>query len=447
MPSRPHVVVIGAGASGLTAAAHLSRAGIKVTILEARDRIGGRMFTKKDPSSNAVVELGAEFIHGLPPEIWKLLRKHKVTAPEVDGDNFCIQKEKLSTCDFFSQVDEILGHLPHSARDQSFQKFLERYRKNKSLPEEIIARTLRYIQGFHAADPSLISVHSLVKGILADEKIQSDRSFRIPQGYRKLVDIFQRQLKNVPIVMNTRVQNIRWKRGHAEILVESEFGAKTYQASHVLITLPLGVLQASPRSYGAVRFTPALPAEKRKALSKLAMGKVIRVTLCFRERFWEDLHLPTNQPKSLSKLSFLFSDSELFPTWWTQMPKRTPVIVGWAPFHAADQLSGRGEDYITEKALQTLSTLLHVDFRKLQSQLKASYSHDWEADPFSRGAYSYVKVGGDNAQANLGKPIANTLFFAGEATDITGHHGTVHGAINSGQRAAREILRTLTSLG
>ena len=125
------------------------------------------------------------------------------------------------------------------------------------------------------------------------------------------------------------------------------------------------------------------------------------------------------------------------------MPSKTPVIVGWAPFHAADQLTGHSLDAITHKATRALSTLLHIDHRELQNLLSASYSHDWEADPFSRGAYSYVKVGGDHAQQNLGKPIHNTLFFAGEATDITGYNGTVHGAMASGQRAAKEILRAI----
>jgi len=171
------------------------------------------------------------------------------------------------------------------------------------------------------------------------------------------------------------------------------------------------------------------------------MGKVIRVTLCFRERFWENLRL---NKKSLSKLSFLFSDDKLFPTWWTQMPGKTPVIVGWAPFHAADQLSGDSLDAITNKATRTLSTLLHIGHRDLQNLLSASYFYDWEDDPFSRGAYSYVKVGGGHAQQDLAKPIANRLFFAGEASDITGYNGTVHGAMASGQRAAEEIIRAIS---
>src|ERR1051326_624780 len=99
MPPPPNVLIIGAGASGLTAAAELKRAEVNVRIIEARDRIGGRVFTKQDPGTKAVVELGAEFIHGRPPQIWNLLHKNKIRAHAVEGDNFCTQDGKLSSCD------------------------------------------------------------------------------------------------------------------------------------------------------------------------------------------------------------------------------------------------------------------------------------------------------------------------------------------------------------
>ena len=429
------VIIIGAGASGLTAAAELKRAGVNVRIIEARDRVGGRMFTKQDPHTKAVVELGAEFIHGRPPQIWNLLHKNKIRAHAVDGDNFCTQDRTLTNCDFFSQIDKVLDKLTDRGSDRPFIQFLRSYEKKHPIPPLIRARTLRYIEGFHAANPRLISVHSLVRGVKADEKIDGEQAYRIAKGYREFLEVLKSRIEGVPIDLNTQVQQIRWSRGGVKIIARSKSKKKIYEVSHALITVPLAVLQSK-----SIKFTPALPAQKRQALSKLAMGKVIRVTLCFRERFWENLRV---NKKSLSKLSFLFSDDKLFPTWWTQMPSETPVIVGWVPFHAADQLTGHSLDSITNKATRALSNLLHMDHRELQNMLSASYSHDWEADPFSRGAYSYVKVGGDHAQQNLATPIADILFFAGEATDITGYNGTVHGAMASGQRAAREILRAI----
>jgi monoamine oxidase len=145
--------------------------------------------------------------------------------------------------------------------------------------------------------------------------------------------------------------------------------------------------------------------------------------------------------KTVSDRGFLFSQDEWFPTWWTTMPERLPIITGWAPAHSAERLSGRDRSFVIERSLGTLGDLLEVSLQKLEGLLEAVYFHDWQRDPFSRGAYSYGKVGADGAQQMLAAPVDDTLFFAGEATDISGNNGTVHGAIASGYRAAREILQ------
>jgi len=123
------------------------------------------------------------------------------------------------------------------------------------------------------------------------------------------------------------------------------------------------------------------------------------------------------------------------------MPKKAPIITGWAPFRSAERLSGQSGPFVVERSLQTLSNLLGPSTQELQSLLKAAYFHDWQSDPFSMGAYSYGKVGADGAQHAISVPVENTLFFAGEATVPSGHNGTVHGAIASGNRAAAEILQ------
>ncbi|HEX4487250.1 MAG TPA: FAD-dependent oxidoreductase, partial [Terriglobales bacterium] len=179
---------------------------------------------------------------------------------------------------------------------------------------------------------------------------------------------------------------------------------------------------------------PALPKKKLTAMSKLAMGHVIRVTFSFSERFWDGMSFAG---KTLSNMSFLLSRDEWFPTWWTRAPEKSPVITAWAPFPSADRLSGKSESFVVDKSLETLSRLLGVS--KLGAHLNAAYVHDWQSDPWSRGAYSYVKVGGDRAEQDLGAPLNGALFFAGEATDIVGNNGTVNGAIASGKRVAKEI--------
>ena len=189
-----------------------------------------------------------------------------------------------------------------------------------------------------------------------------------------------------------------------------------------------------------MRFTPELPREKISALDHLVMGKVIRATLCFCERFWERLQ-PPDQHKPLANLSFLFSQDNYFPTWWTQMPEHLPIITGWSPAYCAERMPGMTDCRIIDQSLESLSSLLGLEKSRLNSQLNAAYLHDWDSDPFSRGAYSYVKAGGEGCQATLASPVANTLYFAGEHTDVNGHNGTVHGAIASGKLTAQEILK------
>lgn len=444
MAKSPDVIVVGAGAAGLAAAADLGRAGLLVTILEARDRIGGRMFTQRDPVCQAPIELGAEFIHGLPPEIWKPLQARKVRVAEVTGEPWCFRQGRLSTCDFFSQVDDILEQMDANSPDESFLSFLKRCCNAKSNPEkrEARERALAYVTGFNAADPDRVGVHWLVEGMRAEKHIEGDRAFRSINGYADLLNIFREELVQAGVVTQTEtvVDTVQWTQARAQIAARRASESCKFETGRLLITIPLGVLQATAGNCGAMKFTPELPRTKLEALKKLEMGKVIRVTLRFRNRFWDSICAPGNRNKTLSDMSFLFSQDDWFPTWWTTMPAELPIITGWAPFRCAERLSGKSHSFVVDRCLQTLSSLLEVGLDEITQLLVATYFHDWQNDPFSRGAYSYGTVGADGAQKALANPVENTLFFAGEATDTTGHNGTVHGAIASGHRAAKEIL-------
>jgi monoamine oxidase len=450
MAESSDVTIVGAGAAGLTAAIQLGNAGLIVTVLEARDRIGGRMFTVRDSKRDAPVELGAEFIHGRPPEIWNLLRNRKIKTHEMEGDNWCLRGSQLATCDFFSEVDDILGKMSDRKPDQSFLEFLneccrafkEKGRANERL-EEAKQWTIGYVSGFNAADPAIVGVHWLVKEMRADEKIKGNRAFRTQNGYADLIEIFQQQIDEagVSVRKNTIVDNIRWRDGGVEIDTHRQHESDTFTAKRVLVTVPLGVLQAREDDIGAIRFTPALPARKREAIQTLVMGKVVRATLRFRKRFWKSL--PNNRAartKTMDKMSFLFSRDDRFPTWWTMAPEKLPFLTGWAPFRCAEKLSGKSQAFVVEQSLRTLHRLFGIPVRELEELFEHAYCHDWQNDPFSRGAYSYGKVGCSGAEKALASPVKNTLFFAGEATSLDGHNGTVHGAIASGNRAAVEII-------
>ncbi len=442
MAKQSEVIIVGAGVSGLAAACALGRAGVSARILEARDRIGGRMLTLRDEITGAPIELGAEFIHGRPPEIFGLLKQEHVRTTEVDGDSWCANESGLAKCDFESDVDSILEKMDDSSPDESFLQYLDR--RWKHAKPQAKQRAISYVSGFNAADPTLVGVHWLVQEQETEEKIDGQRAFRALHGYADLLGIFQDQLKEskIDLLLNSMVENIQWSRNSVRIEARDSHGKPlTIDASHAIVTLPLSLLKTSVVGKGPVRFTPAMPAQFSNALDKMEMGRVIRIVLRFRERFWDSIR--GIDGSSLSDMSFLFSHDEWFPTWWTNMPSKDPIIIGWAPFRSAERLSGQSESFVVEHALRSLGKSLNVSYSKLETLLGKAYLHDWQADPLSRGAYSYGKVGALNALEVLSKPVDGTLFFAGEATNTEGHNGTVHGAIRSGYRAAQQIVDQL----
>ncbi|MGI9101884.1 MAG: flavin monoamine oxidase family protein [Terriglobales bacterium] len=431
MPFRSDIVIIGAGVAGLAAAKVLTRAGVSVHLVEARERIGGRIFTLHEPGFGWPIELGAEFVHGRPPEIWEMLRGAGADAIEGKGVDWCSRQGRISTCDFFEKVDKFLERMEVTPADQTFRQFEDQH---PDVPPEVKRDAEMYVEGFNAARAAEISVNSLVRAGKAEEEIGGERVFRIRGGY----DFVPRTLlaqcdpHYLRISLNTVVTSV--ERGRGPVLVRARFGSHevTFSAPRALITLPLGVLQA-----GSVRFVPALE-QKGEALSQLVMGSVVRVTLRFREKFWDELE--GSRGHTLENMRFLFSDNPYFPTWWTVAPLDAPVITAWAPAEKGQQLSGRGEDYIRERAIESLGSVLRVGNDLVSAMLERAYTHDWQTDPFSCGAYSYVRSGGDGAQQQLAQPVDDTLFFAGEATESEGHFATVHGAIATGYRAGRELL-------
>jgi monoamine oxidase len=255
--------------------------------------------------------------------------------------------------------------------------------------------------------------------------------------------------------LKTFVKEIHWAGDRMKVSGEQDGNPIEFAAPQVIVTLPISLLKSET---AAIRFTPELPANKRSAIENVPMGNVVKINLSFRERFWETVKLWDEDARVVSfhDAGFFHCPGAALPTWWTQLPIRAPMLVGWTGGPNADrileaaggakqeaggrkQTAGETNSLMIDRAVDSLATIFNLSRKEIEGQLEAVHCHDWRDDPFTRGAYAYLGVDGLEAQRILAQPVDNKLFFAGEATSA-GHIGTVHGAIQSGQRAAHEIL-------
>jgi monoamine oxidase len=436
------VAIVGAGAAGLAALRVLEQAGVNAQLLEARDRIGGRIFTIRDPGAPHPIELGAEFIHGSAEEVVQIVDEAKLVAYEISGQRWRTRGGRLSHLDdYWNRLHQVMRHLPSRGADRSFADFLDQNPGGRSVSD---ARSLAraFVEGFHAANLQLISAKALSNGgSPSEEDPEEQRMMRISDGYNAVPLWLARGVEHRVFTGNV-VEGIAWEPGSVELTVRraGASGATNVRARAIIVTVPLGVLLASPDEEGAIRFTPRLPVLD-EARSHLAMGFVTRVVVLFDERWWTSKLTSAPKGASLDSLSFLHGESPHFPIWWTLQPAHLPMLVGWQGGPEALALAGRSHDDIEALAITSLSKNLGVSRQRVASHVKATWMHDWQEDPYSRGAYSYPRVGGADAAQRLARSIRNTVWLAGEAADGEGRNGTVHGAIGSGKRAAKSVLR------
>ncbi len=439
------VIVVGAGAAGLSAARELCAAGLRVVVLEARGRVGGRVHTVSDASSPVAVELGAEFIHGKARELWEVVERAGLAACDVSERHWYERGGVLvKSGEFWQKLEKVFGRMKQETRDRPFAEFLKECCDDETARE---AATL-YVEGFHAARAERAGTRGLALAEEASDSVEGDSSFRVLGGYSRVVEWLNVEVGagGGRVQLGAAAREVRWSRGRVEVSARHAPGGEEtiYKGERAVITLPLGVLRATPGKEGAVRFSPEL-REKLDAARRLEVGHAVRLTLRFRTRFWESLRLRTRGggDESLSELGFLHTFDATVPTWWTQLPLRAPLLVGWAGGPRAEAFAGKDAEFLTAHAVESLSGALGVSRARVEAELEAVYTHDWQADPFARGAYAYLPVGGLEAQDELARPVAGTLFFAGEATNSDGHIGTVHGAIATGRRAAAQVVESM----
>ena len=402
--------MIGAGAAGLAAARELTAAGRSVLVLEARERVGGRCWTRRMPGLEIPVELGAEFIHGEAHVTHSLLRDAGLAAVDSVREQRSLDKGSLERVNAFDEAQKAMADATRLERDISFEAFLARQR----LPAKTKSFARMMVQGFDAADPRRVSAMSIAEEWGGGELGVSQP--RPQGGYGALLD----WLANASVARGARlrlgavVTKLQWRAGGVSVsgkFLGERFSAR---AKRAIVTLPLGVLQRGP-----MRFP-----QKRHALAKLADGPVIRVAMRFDRPFWEE---------RAPGVAFFHTSQAPFPTFWTPLPMRAPLLTAWAGGPKAARLTGSSSRKLIDAALASVESVFG------KQELAAAYVHDWMQDPYSRGGYSYVLVGGMGAREQLATPLDDTVFFAGEATDSE-EPGTVAGALRSGQRAAREAL-------
>jgi monoamine oxidase len=431
------VIVLGAGMAGLAAARALAERNLRVLVVEVQDRVGGRILSQQ-VESGGVVELGAEFVHGRIPELWALIDEVGVQTVERDGamlrEGFGGGLENASDEDepMFAPLEQLEDF---AGEDVAFWDWL----KASDVPDSERQALLGYVEGFNAADARRISVKSLGVQQKAEDAAGGSSSYHVRGGYAQLTDYLAKRVVELggEIRLGCEVLGVRWSED--EVCVETSQGDLNadLSAARCIVALPLGVLQQVNKEHGLwMEPEPAAIAHAQR----LAMGDAERFTMVFRERWWTGA--PVLDAKTLDAMSFLFTLQRMPPVWWTGHPETEalPTLTAWVGGPRAKTFRGKSAEELGAAACGVLAEIFGIAERTIREALVAAYRHDWAADGYSRGAYSYVPVGEIDASAAMAHPERGMIFFAGEHTDVTGHWGTVHAALRSGLRAAAQIL-------
>jgi monoamine oxidase len=420
------ILILGAGCAGLAAASELLGQGQDVLILEGQKRVGGRIHTFHSSAVSEPIELGAEFIHGIHPEIETLLVKGHLATRPMPEDSFVLSPGAIqSNKDFWQQLSSYLEPL---YKNPDPQQAVAAYFKRHPSPVQTMAR--QYVEGFHAADVQWMSQSALaLEENGAGEDSHHNR--RLTNGYDALVtSLFQlRPEMTVRLRLGRIVREIHWDEPNCTVVCDCGGKREVFTAEKVLVTFPLGVLKS-----GSVRFFPELN-DRRLLFASVHMGAALRVVVLLDSPLWE-----SRLPKTGGFLRHPTADT--FPAWWADPIGGHARLTGWVGGPAATRLGGFADEQVFNLALEDMATLLEVPSKKLMGHLISWHFHNWQTDPFALGAYSYLGINGIENARKLFAPLKNTVFFAGEAALEGPGRGTVHAALRTGIAAAKAMQST-----
>ncbi|WP_317890428.1 flavin monoamine oxidase family protein [Granulicella paludicola] len=453
------VLVVGAGMAGLVAARELGRRGLRVCVVEARARVGGRVWSQA--VEGGVVELGAEFVHGRAAELWALIEEAGLTTVEREGE--MLQELPGGGLGVEEEDEERFGPLEtlkeYVGEDVSFAEWV----KGAGLAAEDVQAVSGFVEGFNAADAAKIGVKGLGAQQVAEDASEGMRAWHVVGGYQQLAEYLAGELKRlgVEVRLGWVVSAVRWSegevvvegRGQTQLQTQISFGndkskssgndrLENVQVKKCVVTLPLSLVQAVNRE-GGLRMVPEpLAVEPAR---RMEMGEAARFTMVFREAWW--LGSGVADRELLRKMNFLMTPVGMPPVWWVGDPTGAPTLTGWVGGPRTAELAGKTAAELGEAAVGTLAKVFGVSESVVRATLVGTYTHDWSADEFARGAYSYVPVGGLDASREMARPEAGTMFFAGEHTDVTANWGTVHAAVRSGLRVAEQVIQNSAADG
>jgi len=404
------VVVIGAGAAGVSCARILADAGKKVVILEAQDYVGGRVKTDR---THGTVELGAEFIHGEHAITWELVKAANLATEEwsykglsdyrVYGEGGSIRADSRELMAAMYDAEKSID----DCKDPNLS--LSAYIDAQDVPEEVRFFAKRHIGDVEGADPDDLSIASLSEEYARASN--GERNFRILDGYDRIFDMLAGGLE---VRLEHPVNEVTWE---ARSAVVSCANGTVFEASFVVLTASIGVLQK-----GDISFVPGLPASFVDAVGRIGYGDNAK---CI---FWLTGEVP----------DFRMVDTRgLYGHFWQQKKEGVTIVTGYSGGPRATKLTGMGSDAAIEAGIEDLASAVGESIR---SQVMQARFSSWSDNPYILGSYSYPKLGMGTARTEIQEPIANTIFYCGEASHDAGHASTVHGAIEMGRLTANRIL-------